>query len=375
MVNTHTTFLGARVGTKNIYIFVILLSIFCSKAVIAADTLSIEQTQKINQLLEAYQAQEKFSGSVEVKIGNDVVYKKSLGLAVREHSISVNDKTVFGIGSLSKQFTAAAVMYLHQQGKLTVTSPISSYLEVPESWSEIKIFQFLSHTSGIGGNFTFEDWTEFSRIRLVPALFKIATEQFKEIAPERIGKYEYSNVGYSVAAMLIEEVTGKAYSTYMNEVFFPAAGLLDTAVDHSTAIVANRATAYEFASGKWMAACCLDLTNWAGSGDMRSTTSDLIKWSELLEKDTFLFEETKEKLFLPRIEFPERKMSYASGWIIDEYQGKQRIWHNGKLRGFQGELVKIPSEKFTLSLLVNQGNVPTEKIKTDILNLIFEVHK
>lgn len=324
---------------------------------------------QIDEVIQKYVAKDLFSGTIAIKNSNGIIFQRSYGLAVREHQVPNKIETVFGIGSLSKQFTAAGVLYLQQTGQLNVNNKISEYLEVPTSWNELTIRQFLTHSSGIPANPSFSPSTEWAKFRSLSELFDLLKLQFSLIPTERQGKFEYSNAGYSVMAKLISVVAKEEYATFMNR-FFQAAQLKNTAVDHESMITMNQAIGYTIHDGKWYRACCLDLSNFAGSGDMRSSVEDLLRWSDLLKGNSFFHDETKEQLFEAKVPMGAPNQFYGYGWVTEPFLGKKMIWHNGSLRGFMSMMAMYDQET-TFVLVGNQNNIPLSKIRDEVMTLVF----
>ncbi len=325
--------------------------------------------EQIHEALQKYADQGLLSGTVAIKNSKGILFQRSFGLAVREHQIPNKVETVFGIGSLSKQFTAAGVVYLQQTGKLQVDQNIGKYLEVPPSWKNLTVRQLLTHSSGLPANpeFAPSDWAKF---RSIAELFDVLKLQFPVIAPERVNQYVYSNAGYSVLAKLISSVTKEDYPKFMSE-FFQLAQLKDTAIDHESMITMNQATGYNLINGRWSKACCLDLSNFAGSGNVRSTVSDLLQWADILYGNTIFTQESKDLLFEGKVPMPQPNQFYGFGWVTEPFLEKNMVWHNGSLRGFMSMMAMYDQET-TFVLVGNQNNIPLSKIRDEVMTLVIE---
>lgn len=343
---------------------VFLLAILCQCQPAFADGLA----ERIDAVVQKYVAKDQFSGSIAIKDSSGMIFERSYGMAVREHNVPNKSETVYGIGSLSKQFTAAAVMYLQQNGRLNVNNKISDYLEVPDSWRDIQVRQFLTHTSGLPMNAQLAP-VEWAKIRSVSQYFDLLKSQFAVIPKERQGVYEYSNAGYTVMAQLIAKVTGEDHPVFM-EKFFKQVHLDHTAPDHESIITPNHAQAYTIHDEEWSKACCLDLTNFAGAGEMRSRVDDLLKWSDILAGTTLFTEDTKAQLFETKVKVRKPEQFYGYGWITEPFMGRKMIWHNGSLRGFMSTMAMY-DHKTTFVLIGNQNNIPTEEIRDEIMTLVF----
>lgn len=343
--------------------FVVFIA-FCLLAP-AAFASSLEQ--RIDSVIQKYAGQEQFGGTIAIQRQGQVIFRRSVGHAVREHKVPHKAETVYSIGSLTKQFTAAAVMTLHQEGRLNVHEPISKYLEVPASWGGITIRELLTHTSGLGNNAKFSqgEWAQF---RSVEQMFERVKADYAEIPLEPKSQYAYSNAGYSVLAQLISVVVGKEYQDYM-ESLSQAWGLSHTAPDHETLIISNKATGYELIQGQWMREWSVNLSNFWGSGAMRSTVSDLLRWATLLRGESVFSSKTKELLFEKRVEIGPG-VHYGYGWVSQVSRGRKMLWHNGSLRGFNSFMAMYDGG-FDLILLANQNNVPVLEMSHEIMAQVF----
>jgi len=275
--------------------------------------------------LEAY----GFSGSLLVAKGGEVILDKGYGFADAQRKVPFTSDTAFDIGSITKQFTATAILKLEMQGKLGVSDPISKWFEgVPEDKKGITLHHLLTHSSGLEDVFG-DDYDEMPRDRLV----KAALESKLLWAPGT--RYRYSNAGYSLLAAVVELASGKPYETYLRENLWLPAGMTRTgyrlqekgALAHGvTGDREDWGTPLDKAwapDGPWW--------NLRGNGGVLSTTGDLYKWHQALEGEAILSKEAKAKMFTPHVpEDEEGRSHYGYGWAIFKTQRNTRlIAHNG----------------------------------------------
>ena len=275
--------------------------------------------------LEAY----GFSGSLLVAKGGEVILDKGYGFADAQRKVPFTADTAFDIGSITKQFTATAILKLEMQGKLGVSDPISKWFEgVPEDKKGITLHHLLTHSSGLEDVFG-DDYDEMPRDRLV----KAALESKLLWAPGT--RYRYSNAGYSLLAAVVELASGKPYETYLRENLWLPAGMTRTgyrlqekgALAHGvTGDREDWGTPLDKAwapDGPWW--------NLRGNGGVLSTTGDLYKWHQALEGEAILSKEAKAKMFTPHVpEDEEGRSHYGYGWAIFKTQRNTRlIAHNG----------------------------------------------
>jgi CubicO group peptidase (beta-lactamase class C family) len=289
-------------------------------------------------------AQFGFSGAVLVAKGNEIVFNKGYGLAGREKNIPNTASTVFSTGSITKQFTAAAILKLEMQGKLKVEDSISRHLDnVPEDKKAITLHHLLTHTAGVistGGGGYFPD-----RDKAVRGVLD---------APLRFSpgaRFLYSNEGYALLAAIIEKVSGRSYEEYLRENLFKPAGMISTGYrlpDWSKETVAN------WHAGQIDNGSPLDrpFPNWAtlGSGEILSTTEDMFRWHLALLGNSILSDETKAKLFKPAIN------NYAYGWgVMKSPRGLLMAHDGGNTLGVGADIKRFIDAKVFIMAFCNDS--------------------
>lgn len=259
-----------------------------------------------------------FSGALLVAKNGEVILNKGYGSAIREKNVCNTVETVFSVGSLTKQFTAAAVVKLEMQGKLNTNDHISSYVDnVPADKEGITLHHLLTHTAGII-NHTGDDYEIAYRDETIQ---KILDSSLLFSPGEG---FEYSNAGYSLLAAIIEIVSGQLYEEYLNEVLFKPAGMAFTGYripNWNERVVANwyvgktnNGTPLEKPYPYW---------NLLGNGGILSTTEDMYNWYLVLKNDSILSADAREKLFTPFLE------NYAYGWRVSKTGSGILIQHGG----------------------------------------------
>lgn len=306
----------------------------------------------LNKNLDSYLKQATdfgFAGVVLVAVDGKITFQKSYGMADQSKNIPNNIKTVFDIGSISKQFTAAAIVKLEMQGKLKTDDPISKYLEgVPEDKAQVTIHQLLTHTAGFpeysGGDYEKSERDEtIKRILKVPLAFK----------PD--SAYSYSNAGYSVLAAIIEKVSGQNYESFLNENLFKPVEMIQTgyvipkfdksALPHGYVLGKDQKTPLDHVWSEqgpyW---------NLLGNGAILSTAEDMFKWYQALQGNTIFSDEAKKKIFTPN------RNDYGYGWEIGKTSHGQTIGHNGGNDfGFTAHLRWFPEKNVCVIVMSNSG--------------------
>ena len=308
--------------------------------------------------------------SLAVVKDGQVVCSKAYGLADVELSVPVTADTVFQIQSITKTFTATAVMMLVEEGKLSLDDPVGKHLEhTPESWKPITLRHLLNHTSGIKD--FINDPTASLRIDVSEQ------EVLEATAPRPLNftpgqKYAYSNTGYHLLAMIIRKVTGQSYGDFLAERIFKPLGMDHTRVQDQSAIVPGRAEGYlwrggKLARGQYVAQSILSY----GGGGILSTAADLAKWDAGLRSEKLLKAATLEQMFTPATLNDGKKSGYGLGWGVNSYEGHRYVQHSGgHVTGFQSFIRRYPDDGLTVIVLINlSGNADPGKIAARVAGM------
>jgi CubicO group peptidase (beta-lactamase class C family) len=281
-----------------------------------------------------------------------IVRAEGYGLASVEFNIPANRETVFEIGSISKQMTAAAVLLLVEEGKINVDEKISKYLpNTPESWKNVSVRNLLTHTSGIksytalGG---FELSKRYSRDDFIKTL------GVQPLDFETGTRYSYSNSGYNLLGFIIETVSGKSYWEFMRERIFKPLGMNQTADRDPKFIIKNRATGYEWENGALIGRD-YDLTDVFSAGAIVSTVTDLAKWDAAWRGDTLLKKTSKTLAWTPVLLNDGTPYPYGFGWRFSEIRGHRLIAHSGQTAGFGASISRFVDDDLTVIALTNLG--------------------
>jgi CubicO group peptidase (beta-lactamase class C family) len=295
-----------------------------------------------------------FSGAVLVARDGRPLFRRAYGVANREHDIPNAPETRFRLASASKQFTAAAVLLLEQRGALAVDDLVGEYLSAwPEAWSEVTVQHLLTHTAGLPRLST-QALLDVSGLSLTtPVPFQEVPDLFKpgeELQPpdfEPGAEFAYSNVGYIVLGLLVEEVAGMPLGDFLAREIFGPANMRDTGCEEPAAILPRRASGYTRIESGLVNAAYVDMRFVNGTGSVYSTVDDLLLWDRVLDSERLLQAPAKERLFTPV------HADYACGWWIQTKFGRVVQWHGGNVPGFVAHLVRYPSEKLFIAVLSN----------------------
>lgn len=273
------------------------------------------------------------------------------GMANLEWRAPVTPETVFEIGSMTKQFTAAGIMLLAQEGKLSVDDKISRYLkDTPASWGKITLRHLLTHTSGLR-NYTGLDGFELTR-HLTQAQFirRIGREPM-DFAPGE--KWSYCNTGFNLLGYVIENVSGQGYWTFMRERIFGPLDMESTSQRDPRQIIPHRASGYETNRAGQYINRDYDLTDIFAAGAMVSTIGDLAKWNAALDGQKLLTPATEAEMWTPVRLNDGSTHAYGFGWFLDPLQGHPNIGHSGSTSGFSASLQRFPKDGLAVIVLTN----------------------
>lgn len=321
--------------------------------------------QKLEAYLQACVEVEDFSGSVLVAQDGTTLLAKGYGLANREHEVANTPQTKFRLGSITKQFTAMAVLILAEQGKLTVDDPVSKHFpNAPEAWKEITLHHLLSHTAGLP-NFT--NSPEYRRKWMLPSppseTIKRFIDQPLEFAPGE--QFRYSNSGYILLGEIIERVAGQSYAEFLRKQIFEPLEMKDSGYDTHNAVLPHRAAGYERNEQGIANADYLHMTQPHAAGALYSTVEDLYRWDQALNDGKLISKESLEKMYTPV------KGNYAYGWQVTRRSGRQQIAHGGGINGFSTYILRVPEEKLCVVVLSNLVPSPVGRMGGDLGTIVW----
>lgn len=306
-----------------------------------------------------------FSGSVLVAQNGQVILSKGYGFAEREKKIPNTALTKFRIASITKQFTAMAIMMLQEQGKLNVQDKICAYLtDCPEAWKPITIDQLLTHTSGIPdtpGAFYSQENTS-----TLPLEQSIADAKTKPLDFQPGEKFSYDNLGYVLLGKIIEAVSGQSYEAFLQKNIFEPLQMSTTGYDHNRD---DLAVGYE--DNVYVAD---PINMWVpfSAGALYSTVEDLYRWDQALYTDKLVPQQTLDTIFTPHVLMPDSGgWGYGYGWMIPPDKPRL-IMHYGGINGFMSIIKRYLDDKTTIIILTNQENVAPDSTGDLITKKLFE---
>jgi CubicO group peptidase (beta-lactamase class C family) len=295
--------------------------------------------------------------AVAVAIGDEVVHSAGYGLANIEWGIPIDAETVFRIGSITKQFTAAAILRLAAEGKLGIDDPLERHLpDYPVGGRRITLRHLLNHTSGIKSYSALPGVAGFIRNDLsLSELIDLFKDTPPDFAPGE--RYLYNNSGYVLLGAVIEAVSGKSYESFLTETFFEPLGLTHTRYLHDHPIVPKRASGYALMPQLRNAPpISMNLPHAAGA--LGSTAEDLLIWERALRRGQVVAPADYQAMITPGRLNDGSAMTYGLGLLVSDYRGHRSVGHGGGINGFLSDLVHWPEHELSIAILSNSGGFP-----------------
>lgn len=309
-------------------------------------------TPKLEAYVKNYSEVHDFSGVVLVAIKGKIVYQKAIGQANREWNVSNTLDTRFRIASLTKQFTAAAILQLAEKGKLTLEDNLSRYFPGFPKGDSVTIHMLLNHTSGI---------SEYSQN---PDLFKLNPNQpLKDIKDTVLNTFRnlpfdfspgtwwrYSNSNYMLLGWIIEQVSGTTYESYLSKNIFLKADMNNSGLIRQDSIIPRRAYGYNKIPGSWVTESIIPLNTAFSAGGLFSTAGDLNKWQQALFSGKIISKDWLSKMTKPNRE----PVGAGYGIFVEEIYNRRAYSHSGNTPGFSSYMNYYPKEEVQIILLANR---------------------
>jgi CubicO group peptidase (beta-lactamase class C family) len=319
---------------------------------------------RLNQVASSYTANDAFMGAVLVADGDRVLLDKAYGMASVEWNVPNSTDTKFRLGSITKQFTAALVLLMQQDGKLNISDPVRKYLpNVPKEWEKITLANLLGHTSGIPD---FTSFREFAPWAASAHTWEEEYEFFKDkpLAFEPGSKYAYSNSDYILLGGILEKVSGKSYGGLLSERIFGPLGMSDSGLDRDDLLLPKRAEGYMPGQSGLIVARSESMSVPFSAGSIYSTTGDLLRWEHGLFGGKILPAE------LLRDMTTAGKGNYGLGVMIRDENGVKVVEHGGGIEGFNTALLYVPDRRACVVVLANVTGSAPGQIARQLLDVV-----
>lgn len=329
------------------------------------------QTTELDSLFSDYCTDESPGASVLVAMNGKIVFIKSYGYANLEEKIFIESKTNFRLASVTKQFTATAILILVQRELLDLKTKLTDiFTDFPEYGNKITIKHLLTHTSGL---IDYEDLIpDTATIQVKDAdvlrmMYGLANTYF-----EPGSQFKYSNTGYALLAMIIEKISGQKYSQFLKENIFQAFGMNSTvAHEEGISTVENRAYGYSRTDSGWLRKDQSLTSAVLGDGGIYSNVEDLYKWDQSLYTNRILSDELKNEAMARTSLKNGELVDYGFGWHLKTYKSNEIVYHGGSTQGFRNVIYRVPSKNFMIIILTNRNEGEPEKIADKIFDIYF----
>jgi CubicO group peptidase (beta-lactamase class C family) len=306
-----------------------------------------------------------------------IIKTRGYGLADIEANSAATSKTVYEIGSMTKQFTAAAVMMLVEEGKVGLDDRITKYFAgAPAAWNQITVRHLLSHTSGIQNHVAVPGYLNRFKTNLsfetTPAREEILKEFFKLPSEFEPGEtWAYDNTGYYLLGIVVEKASGKSYYQFLDERIFKPLGMRATRNTDTRPVVLNRASGYEWVNDKFENRPVLLPPIAFSAGTILSTVEDMAKLDAALYTEKLLKKSTLEQMWTPvkTNDGASASFDYGFGWFIDSYHGHRIVQHAGGTPGFSSVIYRFTDDKLTIIILSNHSDRFLDQLAIDIAGI------
>lgn len=312
--------------------------------------------------------------AVAVVRDRKVVHRRGYGLADLEWEIPIAPDSVLGIGSMSKPFTATAILLLERAGKLRIDDPLSAYLpDYPAHTAQVTLSHLLTHTSGIPNYVTQPDfWERVASVEHTPAALRRRFEQLPlDFMPGT--RYRYSNSGYHLLGMVIEAVSGLTYEAFIREHIFGPLGMQHSCALSHAAIIPRRARGYEHDEHGYAHVRSWSWSLASAGGGLASTLDDLIRWDAALWAGNLLDTPALDRMWSPLRLRDGHVEGYGLGWGLSMYRGRRVVHHAGGVPGYSSFIGRFIDDSTTIILLSNLAGFDCSrlagKIANDVLGL------
>jgi len=301
-------------------------------------------------------APHRSGGVVLVAMDDNVVFRRAYGMADVELEVAMQPDHVLGTGSITKQFTAAAVLKLVAQGRIALDDDVRTFLpDFNTHGHRITIDQLLSHTSGLPDFIDREDFEALSRTdHSVSEILALTRDVPLHFEPGQ--GFRYSNSGYILLGAVIEHVSGRSYAEYLEEQLFRPLGMHDTWYGDDTRIIPRRARGYALRNGRLVRAEYLSMTLPHAAGAVFSTVDDMVTWDVALRSGTVMPLDLLEAAWSPRILPDGTPSGYGYGWKLCAFAGRPIVFHGGFVNGYLANATRLPDDGILVVALVNNDS-------------------
>lgn len=320
----------------------------------------------IDKLLSENYSGDKPGATALVYKDGKVLYRNAVGLANLELGVAMKPENVIEIGSITKQFTAVAILMLVEQGKLSVDDEITEFMpDYPTNGKKITVHNLLNHTSGIKSYTSMQSFMSLARQDMTPTeLIGHFKNEPMDFDPGE--KWMYNNSGYIILGHIIEVVSEKSYAEFIAENIFIPLGMKSSYYGSMTELIPNRATGYSPDENGWRNANYLSLTLPYAAGSLMSTVDDMLVWHKAIHNNTLITSESKIKAFTNTKLNNGDPTNYGYGWMMSDVNGTSSIEHGGGIFGYTTSGIYIATENIYVIVLTNRDGSSPDRVAAKI---------
>lgn len=323
-------------------------------------------TEALDQLMRAHFPADGPGAAVVVQQDGKTLLRAGYGMANLELGVPVKPEHVFRLGSITKQFTAAAVLLLVEDGKVKLSDTLDQYVPGHPHGDKITVEMLLAHTSGIP-NYT--DMPSFVDKMPLAQTHEQMIDRWRnkrlDFEPGQL--WNYSNSAYYLAGVVIEEASGQRYGDFLMSRIFKPLGMDGTRYDRSNEVVPNRVTGYSWVNDRWENMRPLHMDQPGAAGSLMGTVDDLIAWSNAIDSGKILKPDSVANMFRARILPSGNSTEYGLGWGIRKARGKDTQQHAGGINGFNTQIMRVPGDNLVIAILANTTRIDVQRLSYRIL--------
>ena len=325
-----------------------LLSLALVSTIVTAPS-SAQTVDHVDSIMQRYSGQVPGASVLVIRDGKPVI-RRAYGLADLEKKTAATPATNYRLASVTKQFTATAILLLAQDHKLSLDDHVRGWLpSLPKSLDSVTLTHLLTHSSGI---IDYEDVMApdtKTQVHDADVLKLLESQDSTYFTPGT--SYRYSNSGYSLLALIVEKASGKKFATFLHDRIFTPLGMKNSvAFENGISTVSNRAYGYTLKDSTWTRKDQSTTSAVLGDGGIYSSIDDLAKWDAALYDSRLLSDESRRLAFTPHVATDREDVKYGFGWRITG----ETLWHSGETSGFRNVIVRYPSRHMTVVILTNR---------------------
>lgn len=342
---------------KNIFHTVLFLLLITSSVILSscAGTAVLSSEQSIDKIMSEYNSEIVPGASVLVMKNDTVIFKKAYGSANLEENRAVTTTTNFRLASVTKEFTAMCILLLQEQGKLSLDDKLFKFFpDFPLYGKDITVRHLLNHTSGLVDYESFVPDSQTAQVLdndCLELLKKIDTLYFPSGT-----KYQYSNSGYALLALIVERTSGRRFADFLKENIFDRVGMPSSvAFENGISTVLNRAYGYSFINGTWTQTDQSNTSAVLGDGGIYSNAEEMSVWISALWNYKLVSQQTQQLAWSNATLNDGSSIDYGIGWHIESYRGIRHPHHGGSTRGFRNHILVFPDQRLMVIILTNRN--------------------